>query len=59
MSHHEPRPTFGAIHDAGAIIPALTLGEYRRRTSNATRPLTDPPIGARRKPGVPFWLGAE
>lgn len=55
MSHHEPG-MFGAIHDAGNIVPAMTLAEYLARMANATRPIGEPPIGARRRPGSsPTW----
>ena len=60
MSHHEPG-MFGAIHDAGNVVPAMTLAEYLARMANATRPIGEPPIGeppigARRRPGSsPTW----
>lgn len=50
------RASLSAVRDAATVVPAMTLAEYRARTANATRPITDPPIGARRKPGSsPTW----
>ncbi len=58
MNHHEPRPTIGAVRDAATIVPALTLAEYRARTVNATRPLTDGPIGSRRHGGTQWEIAS-
>lgn len=56
MNTHTIRADMGAVRDAATVVPAMTLAEYRRRTANATRPYTDPPIGSRRRPGAtPTW----
>ena len=56
MTTNTIRADLSAVRDAATVVPAMTLAEYRARTVNATRPITDPPIGARRRPGSsPTW----
>lgn len=48
MSTDIPKPQrTGATRDASLIVPALTLEEWRERTRNATRPITDPTMHLR------------